>query len=310
MKKVCLMFPGQGSQSVGMGKDLYDKYPNSREIFDLAGDELKKIIFQGPEEILKLTQWTQPAIFTVSLAAFKAFEDNIDISNFEFVSAGHSLGEYSALCAAGFFDFADGIKMVKARGSFLQKASEQNKGIMAAVLGLASDKVEEVCKQASCDGICEPVNFNCPGQIVIAGTVDGVNKAIELAKNAGALKCVILNVSGPFHSSLMKPASEAMARELEKYSFSKPKFPVYTNCDAALTSDISDIKNKLVKQINNAVKWNESINNIINSNFDIFIEIGPGKILSGLLRKIDRSKKAFNIEDSASLDKTLSELNK
>ncbi|MDR2860401.1 MAG: ACP S-malonyltransferase, partial [Elusimicrobiota bacterium] len=212
MTKICLMFPGQGSQTVGMGKDLYDKYPKAKEIFDLAGEELKKVIFEGPEETLKLTKWTQPAIFTVSIAAFEAFKSNIDVSKFEFIAAGHSLGEYSALCAAGFFSFEDGLKMVQARGGFLQTASEANKGTMAAVLGLEKQKILEVCKEASSIGVCEAVNFNCPGQIVIAGTIDAVNKAVELANKAGAIKCVILNVSGAFHSSLMKSASESMSK--------------------------------------------------------------------------------------------------
>ncbi|MDR0823225.1 MAG: ACP S-malonyltransferase [Endomicrobium sp.] len=306
--KVCLMFPGQGSQSVGMGKDLYVQYPKAKEIIDLAGDELKKVIFEDPEDTLKLTKYTQPAIFTISIAAFEVFKEKIDISKYEFVSAGHSLGEYSALCAAGFFNFQDGLEMVKARGGFLQDASETNPGMMAAVLGLDKAVLIDICQKASDLGICQPVNFNSPGQIVIAGKAEALQKAIELANAAGAMKCVMLNVSGPFHSSLMKAAADNMEKELAKYEFSVPKFPTYSNCDAALTDDKAIVKEKLVKQIHNAVLWDESINNIIKAGYDKFIEIGPGKVLSGLLRRIDRSKKALNIEDSASLEKTLQEL--
>ncbi|AKL97731.1 ACP S-malonyltransferase [Endomicrobium proavitum] len=307
--KIGLIFPGQGSQVVGMGKDLYDKYPKAKEIIDLAGDELKKIIFEGPEETLKITKYTQPAIFTVSMAAFEVLKENIDASKFEFVAAGHSLGEYSALCAAGFFSFENGLSMVKARGEFIQKASQENPGTMAAIMGLEKQVLEDVCKKASEFGVVEPVNFNSPGQIVIAGTVAAVEKAVELATAAGALKCVVLNVSGPFHSSLMSSAADSMAQELKKYTFTAPAFGVYTNCDALLTTDSTIVKDKLFKQIKSAVKWDESIQNAISGGVETFIEVGPGKVLSGLLRRIDRSKKALNIEDEASLQKTLAALN-
>ncbi|MDR1087342.1 MAG: ACP S-malonyltransferase [Endomicrobium sp.] len=309
MSKIALMFPGQGSQSVGMGKDFYEKYPKAKEIIDLAGDELKKIIFEGPQEDLTLTKYAQPAIFTVSIAAFEVFKELYDFKNAEFVAAGHSLGEYCALYAAGFFDFKDGLSMVKARGEFIQKASEANPGTMAATIGLDAPIVEDICKQASTVGVCEAVNFNSPCQIVIAGVSAAINKAVELASAVGA-KTVVLNVSGPFHSSLMSSASDNMAKELEKYTFNAPKFGVFTNCDASLTKDLSTIKEKLVKQIKSAVKWDETIKNIILLGFDKFIEIGSGKVLSGLLRRIDRSKKALNIEDCESLEKTLEELNK
>ncbi|OEG69457.1 hypothetical protein ATZ36_09450, partial [Candidatus Endomicrobiellum trichonymphae] len=233
MSKIALMFPGQGAQSVGMGKDLYDKYLKAREIIDLAGDELKNIIFKGTEETLKLTEYAQPAIFAISMAAFEVFKESYDLSNDEVVSAGHSLGEYSALCAAGFFSFKDGLAMVTARGKFIQKASAKTPGTMAAIMGMKKSDVENLCKRASDAGVCEAVNFNSPGQIVIAGTVLAVNKAVEFAAAAGAAKTVILNVSGPFHSSIMSPASDDMSKELEKYSFNTPSFGVYTNCDAS-----------------------------------------------------------------------------
>lgn len=312
MSKIALMFPGQGSQYVGMGKDLYDNNPKAKEIIDLAGDELKQIIFEGPEENLKLTKHTQPAIFIVSMAAFEVFKEKTDMSKYQFVSAGHSLGEYSALCAAGFFSIQDGLAMVRARGEFIQQASEANPGTMAAIIGLEKLVVEELCRKAAkeTEGICEAVNYNSPGQIVVAGTIEAVQKAIELANASGAAKSVVLNVSGPFHSSLMAGAADNMGKELEKYNFNNPAFAAYTNCDAELTADASMVKDKLVKQIKSPVKWDESVQNMIIAGTEKFIEIGPGKVLSGLLRRIDRSKKALNIEDSASLEKTLQELNK
>ncbi|MDR2616304.1 MAG: ACP S-malonyltransferase [Endomicrobium sp.] len=309
MSKIALMFPGQGSQTVGMGKDLYEKYPKAKEIIDLAGNDIKDIIFNSPESTLKLTQYAQPAIFTVSIAIFEVFKANYNFANSEFVAAGHSVGEYCALCAAGFFSFKDGLKMVKARGKFIQEASCKNPGTMAAILGIEKKQVLDICIRASSYGVCEAVNFNSPEQIVIAGVSAAIKKAMEFANETGA-KTVILNVSGPFHSSLMNSASEAMSKELDKYNFNNPSFGVYTNCDAQLTKDVSQIKEKLVAQIKSPVKWDESIQNMILLGYEKFIEIGPGKALSGLLRRIDKTKKALNIEDSISLQKTLEELSK
>jgi [acyl-carrier-protein] S-malonyltransferase len=311
MLKIALMFPGQGSQIVGMGKDLYEKYPKAKEIIDLAGSELKKIIFEGPQETLTLTKYAQPAIFTVSMAVFEVFKEIYDFKNVELVAAGHSLGEYSALCAAGFFDFKDGLAIVKARGEFIQKASEIHTGTMATIIGLDSSVVEDICRKASIDGVCEAVNFNAPGQIVISGVTTAINKAVELASATHhATKTIILNVSGPFHSSLMSSASDNMAKKLEKYNFNTPKFNVCANYDASLTADASRIKEKLVRQIKSSVKWDESVRTIISLGFDRFIEIGPGRVLSGLLRRIDKSKKALNIDNCTSLKKALEELNK
>lgn len=308
MKKIVLMFPGQGSQTVGMGKDFYDKFPAAKNIIDSLDDDLKKVIFEGPEESLKDTKNAQPAIFAVSVAMFEALKSSIDLNNFEIVTAGHSLGEYSALYAAGFFNFSDGLNIVKARGSFIAEASAANPGAMAAIIGMSKDAVIDLCKQASSEGVCEPVNFNSPGQIVISGTTAAIKKAVELAKPAGALKAVMLNVSGPFHSSLMKPASEKMKTELEKYNFTEPKYSILTNCDAEFTKDVSTIKEKSVKQVCSPVLWDVSMTNAINNGFDTFIEIGPGRVLSGLMRRIDKTKKTMNIEKIDDLDKVVEEL--
>ncbi len=310
MKKILLTFPGQGSQSVGMGKEFYDKFPASKNIIDKLDDELKNVIFNGPEESLKDTKYAQPAIFAVSVAIFEALKSSMDLSKFEIATAGHSLGEYSALAVSGFFNFEDGLKMVKARGRFIGEASAENPGAMAAIIGMQKDAVADVCKQASAVGVCEPVNFNSPGQIVISGTTEALTKAVELAKANGALKAVMLNVSGPFHSSLMKSASEKMKVELEKYNFVQPKYPIITNCDARFTNDANLIKEKSVTQICNPVLWDTSISSAIANGFDTFIEIGPGRVLTGLMRRIDKTKKAMNIETVANLETVIEELSK
>ena len=310
MKKLVLMFPGQGSQFVGMGKDFYAKYPAAKNIIDYCDEELKNVIFSGPEESLKDTKYAQPAIFAVSCAIFETLKNNFNLNNFEIVTAGHSLGEYSALYAAGFFNFEDGLKIVKTRGAFIGQASKQNPGVMAAIIGMAKEAVVDVCKQASAEGVCEPVNFNSPGQIVISGINKAVAKAVELAQAGGAKRAIMLNVSGPFHSSLMKPAAEQMKIELEKYNFLQPKYSVITNCDAQITKDSSSIKDKLVKQVASPVLWDSSITNLINNGFDTFVEIGPGRVLSGLVKRIDKTKTILNIEKLEDLEKVTEELKK
>ncbi|MCL2389363.1 MAG: ACP S-malonyltransferase [Elusimicrobia bacterium] len=309
--KIALLFPGQGSQYVGMGRELYDNSPAAKAIIDAIPQELKTIIFEGPEETLKITKYTQPAIFTVSMAAYEALKEALNSANIKLeiiASAGHSLGEYSALCAAGFFDFKTGLDLVSARGQYIQQASEANPGTMAAILGLENNIVEDICKTASAVGVCEAVNFNSPGQIVIAGTNEAVAKAMELATQAKATKVVPLSVSGPFHSSLMNPAADMMKERLATAELSVPEFGVVTNCDATMTKDASVIKDKLVSQIKSSVKWEQSIKTLADSGAELFIEIGPGRVLSGLMRRIDKTKKVINIEDKASLEKAVQEL--
>ena len=312
MKNIALIFPGQGSQYVGMGKELYDQGSSVKEAFDKAdavlGFSLSKIVLEGPEDKLRQTQFTQPAIFTLSVGLFNLLSSRNLLSDKSLVCAGHSLGEYSALCCAGAFSFEDGLKLVKARGEYIQKASEANPGTMAAIIGLENDKVKEICSLAKDGGVCEAVNFNSPGQVVIAGSNDSVKKAVELAQAAGAMKAILLNVSGPFHSSLMKQASDMMREELKKYSFKAPRFPVVTNCDASENADGKAIAEKLVRQINSAVLWEDSVKKMIALGAEAFLEVGPQRVLSGLVRRIDKSKKVMSVEDQKSLDKTIEEL--
>lgn len=313
MPKFGLLFPGQGSQNVGMGKDLYDSYAIAKDTIDRAnevlGFDLKKILFEGPDEVLKQTQFTQPAIFTVSVAAYKALSSVAGIAPADCIAAGHSLGEYSALCAAGIFSFDDGLKLVKARGEFIQSASQKNPGSMAAIIGLDAQKVKEVCAQAAGGvNVCEPVNFNSPGQIVIAGHTSAVQEAVTLATAAGAMKALMLNVSGPFHSSLMTDAALMMNDELKKYTFSAPVMPVVTNCDAQATTDGALIAGKLFRQINSPVLWEQSIKTMIDAGAATFIEIGPQRVLSGLMRRIDKTRKCLNCEDKKSLEAAVTTL--
>jgi [acyl-carrier-protein] S-malonyltransferase len=313
MKMIGLLFPGQGSQYVGMGKDLYDHYPEARETFDRAneilGQDLRSIIFQGPDEVLRQTQVTQPAIFVTSVAAYVSFKGQYGTRDgVSFCCAGHSLGEYSALCAAGVFDLATGLKLVKARGEFIKAASDKNPGTMAAILGLDAPAVIEICRQASAAGPCEAVNFNSPGQIVIAGTTDAVAKAVALAGEKGAMKTVMLNVSGPFHSSLMGPAAEKMRAELAGCVLNAPAVPVFTNCDAQPVESADGIADKLVRQINHPVLWEDTIRRMAERGCDTFIELGPQRVLSGLLRRIDKTKKSYSIEDAKSMEKSLAAL--
>ena len=286
MLKKAFVFPGQGSQTVGMGKGLAEPFLDRAN--EVLGFDLKKICLEGPAEELKKTEITQPAIFTVSVAAFHQLTThNLQLTTDLHAVAGHSLGEYSALYAAGALSFEDGVKILNLRGKFMQEAVPIGAGAMMAVLGLAGDKIAECCKNA--EGAVSPANFNSPGQVVISGEANAVSKAAELCKQAGAKRVIPLVVSAPFHCALMKPAQEKLAKEIEKITIKDAKIPVVANVTADYVTSASDIKDLLIKQVTAPVRWEDSVKKMIADGVAEFVEIGPGKVLSGLIKKIDRS---------------------
>lgn len=308
MGEAAFIFSGQGAQYIGMGKDLYENFDEAKKVFDIASEsinlDLKKLCFDGTIEELNRTENTQPAVVTMTLAALAAFNKyNIK----PFVVAGLSLGEYSALTCSGVFNINQVIPLVKKRGKYMQEAVPEGIGKMIAILGLSEDKVIEACKQASELGIVEAANFNCPGQIVIGGEIKAVDLAAELAAQKGALKTVVLPVSAPFHTSMLKPAADNLAKELENINLNDMNIKVISNVDANYVQK-DKIKDLLRKQVMSPVLWEQIIRKMINDGVDTFIEIGPGKTLTGFVRKVDRKLKVFNIEDTKSLNKTLEAL--
>lgn len=306
MSTLAFVFPGQGAQAVGMGKDFYEKFDMAKKLFDEAdealGYSIKKMCFEGSEDDLKLTANTQPAILIVSVIAAELLKAEGITPN---IAGGHSLGEYSALVAAGSLKFSDAVKLVHKRGEFMQEAVPVGEGSMAAIIGLEDEIIIDACKKASEVGEVQAVNFNCPGQTVIAGTVKGVDKAVEILKSAGAKKAVVLPVSAPFHSTLMKPAAEKLSVELDNVEIKNAAFPVAANFTGELETESEKIKSNLVSQADHPVKWIDCVNSMKNFGADIFVECGPGKTLCGFNRRIDKQIKNFNVENLESLAKTL-----
>lgn len=309
MPKIACVFPGQGAQYPGMGKEIAENYKEANRIFDLAserlGIDMKKLCFEGNEEELKKTENTQPSILTTSIALLEVLKlRGIEPE----VTAGLSLGEYSALVASKAIKFEDAVALVKKRGKYMQEAVPAGEGTMAAVMGLEREKVMECLKMASGYGVVEAANFNCPGQIVIAGHTRAVEKACTLLKERGAKRAIMLPVSAPFHSSLLKPAGEKLAKELEKVEISDNELPVVSNVDAQVIMNRYEIKRKLVEQVSSSVLWEDSIRHMIEMGVDTFIEVGPGKTLSAFVRKIDKNLYVYNVEDVESLENTIASI--
>lgn len=309
MGKLAFLFPGQASQYPGMGRELAGNHPSARAVFDEAdkvlGFSISDLCFSGSEEALKLTANTQPAILTASVATYRVLEENGIQPAYV---AGHSLGEYSALVAAGGLEFSDAVRLVRHRGEYMQSAVPEGVGAMAAILGLAPAQVAGICRQAADAQVVSAANLNSPEQTVISGNAEAVKRAVELASAGGAKRAVMLPVSAPFHSALMQPAATRLEADLRSIEFHPLRIPLVNNADAEIITDGDEARESLIRQVTLPVRWEESVRELIDQGVNTFVEVGPGRVLTGLLRQIDRSIHVFNVEDEKSLRSTLEKL--
>ena len=309
MGKIAFLFPGQASQYPGMGRDLAEHFPESRAVFDEAdaalGFSISQLCFEGSEEALKQTENTQPAILTVSIAAYRALEKRGIIPDF---AAGHSLANIRRLFPRAGLDFPDAVKIVRGRGRYMQEAVPSGEGAMAAILGLPPAEVAEICKKAADQDVVSPANLNSPEQTVVSGGAAAVKRAVEIASQSGAKRAVMLPVSAPFHCEMMAPAQKRLEPDLRAAKFHALKFPVVTNVDAEAISTGDEARDALIRQVTQPVRWLDSIHEMLEAGVVLFVEVGPGKVLTGLLRQIDRSIRACNVEDAASLEAALEKI--
>jgi [acyl-carrier-protein] S-malonyltransferase len=307
--KIAFVFPGQGAQYAGMGREIAEKFPTARAVFDEADAALdfpiSRLCFEGPEEELKLTENTQPAILATSVAVFRVLQDKGVRPDFV---AGHSLGEYSALVAAGSLKLGEAAALVRRRGRYMQEAVPVGEGAMAALLGLDLQAVQSVCERAAQGQVVSPANLNSPGQIVIAGNRHAVERAVNIAKEAGARRAILLEVSAPFHCALLRPAEEPLSMDLDRCSISDLRYPLVTNVDAKVIRTASEVRSVLKRQVSRPVRWQEIVQRLLDEGVRTFVEVGPGRVLLGLIRSIDKSATMLNAEDEKSVENAVSAL--